>query len=422
MTKAEPTPEESRVQTLLLLRWVLIIATSYLLLFSRLQQATPAVALFVAGYFASNLALTSLLPRMRSRRVIDVAVVLFDTVAICFGLVLTGNVTHDFFLLYFLIMFIAALTERLGLVVGAAVLACLVHLMTLSRFVAVGDLVANGYLLRIPFFLVVALFFGHLVEDEGRARERARLEFVSTVSHDLKSPLGVIQSIAELLLDDAAGALTNDQAQLVQRIRASAHHLIALSHNLLNKARIDAGRLTLQPTPEDLANLVANAVERARCAGDLKGITLKCSAATDLPIVQIDTAYIERVVSNLLDNAIKFTPRGGMVDASVSREGDQLVLRVADTGRGIAAAELPSLFERDHRRAQSSREGSGFGLFIVQAIVSAHGGAVEMESDPGRGTTATVRLPIAALRAERSSPPSRWWRILRNDAEPVAPA
>ncbi|HUI28389.1 MAG TPA: histidine kinase dimerization/phospho-acceptor domain-containing protein, partial [Candidatus Kryptonia bacterium] len=271
---AESMPETRRIQTLLLLRWVLIIATSYLLLFSRPQHTAPSVGVFVAGYFASNLLLTRLLPRLGARHLVDIGIVLFDTVAICLGLALTGNITSDFFVLYFLVVFLAAMTERLALVVAAAVLASVVHLMTVTRFMEFSELVQNGYLLRIPFFFVVALFFGHLVEDETHARAHARLEFVLAVSHDLKSPVAVIQSIAELLLDGNAGSLNGDQADLVRRIHANARHLITLSHNLLNAARIEAGRLALQCAPENLSVLVEHAVTIARNASDLKNITL----------------------------------------------------------------------------------------------------------------------------------------------------
>ncbi|HVN84583.1 MAG TPA: HAMP domain-containing sensor histidine kinase [Candidatus Binatia bacterium] len=419
---AEPTAAVRRIDTLILLRWVLIIATSYLLLFSRLEPAGAGVALFVAGYFASNLVLAHLLPRVRSRHTLDVGVVLVDTGATSVALALTGNAGSEFFLFYFLILFIAALSDRLHLVVTAALLAGVVHVMTLARVVALNDLLQSGYLLRIPFFVVAALFFGHLVEDEAHARERTRLEFVSTVSHDLKNPLAVIQSIADLLLDGHAGALTPDQAQFVRRIHASAHHLITLSHNLLNVERIEAGHLRLRRAPENLARLVENAIDFARCGGDLKGITLELTAVPNPPPVNVDAVYMERVVANLLDNAIKFTPRGGRVRATVEREPEALVLRVADNGPGIAPADLPKLFEKYHLQARASRGGAGFGLFIVRAIVEAHGGTVEIGSEVDRGTTVTVRLPIASPREPSRPPGTRWkWRVAQTGEQSAAP-
>jgi len=397
--------ELRRVQTILLLRWVLIIATAYLMLFSRpLPTTPPSVALFVAAYFASNLVLTWLLPRLDRRwRTVDAGLVLFDTAAICLGLALTANVSNDFFLLYFLVLFLGALTERLALVVAAAVVASVVHLVTVSAFVDAADLMGEGYLMRIPFLFVVALFFGHLVEDEAKSRERLRVEFVSTVSHDLKNPLAVIQSIAELLLDGNAGELNADQAQFVRRIYASARHVIALSHNLLSAARIEAGHLTLLRSPESLVNVVETAITFARSASDLKGVTLTLVCERDPPPVHLDTVQMERAISNILDNAIRYTPPGGQVVAAIQHSSRQLVLTIHDDGPGIASEDLPAVFEKYHRRAQRSREGTGFGLFIVKAIVEGHGGQVAADSTPGHGTTITIRLPTVEIRSEESS-------------------
>ncbi len=404
MPASQPAGETRRIQTILLLRWVLIIATAYLMLFSRpLGSTPPSVALFVALYFGSNVVLSELLPRWRRRLAVDAGLVLFDTAAICLGLALTANVSSDFFLLYFLVLFLGALTERLGLVVGAAVVASVVHLSTVSSFVDFNHLLREGYLLRIPFLLVVALFFGHLVENEAESRERLRVEFVSAVSHDLKNPLAVIQSIAELLLDGNAGPLGDDQAQFVRRIYVSAGHVIALSHNLLSAARIDADALTLLRSPESLERVAETAITFARSAGDLKKTTLRFSCEPGLPPVNLDTVQMERAISNILDNAIKYTPSGGHVEAAIRQSGNELVLTVRDDGPGISPQDLPTLFEKYHRRARRSREGTGFGLFIVKAIVEGHGGQVTADSTPGHGTTITIRLPAVQERSQQSS-------------------
>ncbi len=406
-----------RARTLLMLRWVLIIATSYLMLFSHSGGETPpSIGLFVAGYFASNIVLTALLPHIRSQHRVNVGIVLFDTAAISLGLGLTDNVSNDFFVLYFLVVFLGALTERIGLVVAAAVVSSMVHLTTVSQFVGVDHIVQSGYILRIPFLFVVALFFGHLVEEEARTREQMRAEFLSTVSHDLKNPLGVIQNQAELLLDGEAGPLMPEQATLIRHIHSSARHVTTLSQNLLNAARIDAGRLVLHRTAENLRHIVEAAVWFARSASDLKQIALRFSPDPDLPLVAIDSTQMERVVSNLLDNAIKYTPVGGTVEVSIHRMIGHLALVVRDNGPGIEPDELPALFEKYHRQASAHQvAGTGLGLFIVKAIVEAHGGAVEVESVPGKGTTMTVRLPTSgSSQAEDASVFRQGWRRFRH--------
>lgn len=410
-------------QAVVLLRWVLIIATSYLVVFSRpLGQGPTGPALFVAAYFASNVILTELLPRFRSHYAFDVCVVLLDTAMVSIGLTLIGSGQTEFYVVFFLVLFLSALTERLGLVVTAAALMSVAHLYTESRIVGVDRLMDPGYLLRVPFLFVVALFFGNLVQDartrerQARAaRERAQqMETLSGISHDLKNPLGVIQSLAGLLLEGDAGHMNDKQTDLVRRIHASTRHVITFALNIIDAARIDAGRLVLQRAPVDLGDLIEDALLLARSACDLKGLTLQSEIEPGMPMAHFDLGQMERVISNVVGNAIKFTPTGGRVTLSVRRAGDQCVLSVEDTGPGIAAKELPTIFEQ-YRRSNNHADGSGLGLFIVKAIVEAHGGSVAIDSTVGRGTVVTVQLPFlpsgqrTAPADPRSPARRRWW-------------
>jgi signal transduction histidine kinase len=427
MSSQSPRELTSR-HNIVLVRWVLIIATSYLLLFAQPSGAVSArVGLFVAAYLASNLALSGLLPRLYSRRRFDIAVVLFDTVAVSIAILLTRDSGSDLFPIYFLVVFLGALTQRLTLLVAAAVLISVVHLSTILQFVSLHDLLINGYVLRIPFLLAVALFLGYEVEGTYRreraaaaaARKRRRIDFLSAVTHDLKNPLGVIQSLAELLLDGSAGALTPEQAALTRRIHASAAHVLQLAVNSLDATRLRSGYLSLLRTPANLADIVERVVSRSRTASDLKSIALRWSADPPPPVVAIDVLQMERVVANLVDNAIKYTPPGGTVTVTLSTFPGQLVLDVRDNGPGIPPAELPAIFGKYRRRAATiGIDGSGLGLFIVKGIVEAHGGSVAAQSTEGAGTCITVRLPTAqtdrrATVPDVTSPTSRrCWRLL----------
>lgn len=414
----------SMAQAVVLLRWVLIIATSYLVVFSHpIGQGSAGAALFVAAYFASNVALTELLPRFRSHYAFDVCVVLLDVAMVSIGLTLIGAGRSEFYVVFFLVLFLSALTERLGLVVIAAALMSVAHLYTESRLVGVDRLMDPAYLLRVPFLFVVALFFGNLVQDargrerqERAARERARqMATLSGISHDLKNPLGVIQSLATLLLEGDAGELSDKQTDLVRRIHASTRHVITFALNIIDAARIDAGRLVLQRTPVSVGDLVEDALVLARSACELKGLTLLWDVEPNMPLVHIDLGQMERVISNLLGNSIKFTPAGGQVSLSVRRSGEEIVLAVRDTGTGISATELPTIFEQ-YRRRGNRGDGSGLGLFIVKAIVEAHSGSVAIDSTVGKGTTVSVQLPFAprshaAATAAKPRPSTRrWWR------------
>ena len=268
--------------------------------------------------------------------------------------------------------------------------------------------------------LLDTLLFSHLVRPDPRSRAIMPFEFLSTVGHDLKSPLGVIQSLADVLLDGDAGPLSAEQTALVRRIHASARHGLTLSNNLLSAERIQAGDLSLQRSTQSLLPIVEKALAFARSAADLKNITLRLSSAADLPLVPIDRVQFERVVFNLLDNAIKYTPEGGVVEVALHGLAHHVALVVRDNGAGIAADQLPSLFQKyQGRPLNSTVEGSGLGLFIVRAIVDAHGGRVAVESAVSRGTTVTVFVPLHALApvVDPDPFPAHAWTSVNTPAE-----
>ena len=401
---ASPLSAIHHAHAIVLLRWVLIIATSYLVLFSRpLSEVTPTMALFVAAYLASNVIVTELLPSLRSAAGLEWVLVVIDIAALSLAIVLTGSAAHDLFVLYFAVLFLSALSERIGLVVGAALLIVVAHFYTVAQYVDAGVLLQQRYMVRVPFLFVVALFFGHVVQ-QARARERSvaaardrqvRVDLLSALSHDLKNPLGVIDSLAELLVDGSVGTLNAQQADLARRIQASTRQTLALSQNLIDAERIEAGRLTIDRRPRQLAGVVGNALVVANSASRIKGVALRASVEPDLPSLCIDAPQIERAIANLLGNAIKFTPAGGSVRLDAHRQRDAVLITVADDGPGIPPEELPRLSER-HFRGNRARgiDGSGLGLFIVRAVAEAHGGGVEFASGLGRGTAVTIRIPL----------------------------
>jgi signal transduction histidine kinase len=421
---AHPIGEVHQAHVVLLLRWVLIVATSYLVLFSRpLSEVTPGVALFIAAYLGSNVLLTELAPRLRERAWLEWVLLIVDTAAVTVAVTMTDGSSNDLLVLYFAVLFLSALSERIGLVVGAAVLITVAHLYTISHFVDLGVLFQQGYMLRIPFLFVVALFFSHLVHH-ARTRERVveehrtgevRLDLLSAFSHDLKNALGVVDSLADLLLESSAGPLNAQQADLTRRIQSSTRQVIALAQNLLDAERVETGRLVLQREPASVSSVIDDALVVAACASEIKGVTLDSHVEPGLPLISIDPAQIERVIANLLGNAIKFTPSGGAVRLTARTVRDAIEVEVADNGPGIAPDELPRLADSHYRGSRSRGvEGSGLGLFIVRAVVSAHGGALSIDSGVGSGTTVTVSLPLAESAASTTEEfPAAPARVMR---------
>ena len=394
-------------QTLLLLRWLLIIATGYLVLFHRgAPQNLPAVGLFLAGYLASNLLVGAMLRRVRSERLLEMGLVVFDAVAVAAALLLTGSGSSDFFLLYFVVLFIATLSERLEFVAGTAVLISFIHVSATAWIVGIDHVLSSGELLRIPFLLVVATFFGYLVDRARSAereahhagdRERMVGDFVSGVIHDLKNPLGVIQAISEILLERQSGSLTAEQTELVRRVHANARHTTKIAENLIEARQIEAGRMHLRREPANLTDVVLEELNVVRSASDLKGISLEFESAPTLPKLAIDVGQMDRVVWNLLENAVRSSPTGGEVVVSLDHTDKDVLLSITDDGRGFSEEDLPLLFERYKPRRSGQYTSEGLGLFVAKAVVEAHGGTIEVDSVVGGGTTFTVRLPITAV-------------------------
>jgi signal transduction histidine kinase len=406
----------NNLETIVLLRWVLIVATSYLVLFSGTDgQARAVVALYIAVYLGSNVALASMGGRWRKIPSFGVTLLLFDILAVSLGLSLSGGF-GDFFPVYFLVVLIGALVQRFAVAVGAAALIAVIDLSTVSRFVSARELIDDGYVLRIPFLIVVALFFGYVVEGSrtrerarrARERKRRRTEALSAVTHDLKNPLAVTQSFATLLLEGSAGPLNPQQSDMVLRIHANVRRVMHLAVNLLEAARIEAHRLVIETRPTDLTDVVSDALALSRSASELKGVTVNLVADRDLPRIAIDSVQMERVVTNLIDNAIKHSPSGSVVNLSVRGLPGRLVLRVQDSGSGIPPNILSGIFENYHRRSADQPESTGVGLFIVNAIVRAHGGWVDITSVRGSGTTVRVQLPLIRRRLAQRQPQKEW--------------
>jgi len=222
--------------------------------------------------------------------------------------------------------------------------------------------------------------------------DRIKSEFVSTVSHDLRSPLTAILGYVELL--SRVGPVNEQQAEFIKRVRQSVHSITSLIGDLLDLGRLEAG-LDARKEATPLPLIMRYAVDGLRQQSDAKHQTILLEAPADLPSVLANPLRLRQMVTNLLDNAVKYTPEGGAVRLAARAEGDQVVLTVSDGGIGIPAADQPYIFDKFYRasNARSDFMGTGLGLSIVRSIVENHGGRVWLESKPNEGTTFTVVLP-----------------------------
>lgn len=250
--------------------------------------------------------------------------------------------------------------------------------------------VLNAQVTRIPEIgLVVSMQdITHLKE-----LDRIKSDFVNTVSHDLRSPLTAILGYVELI--ERVGPVTDQQAEFIQRIQTSVQSITALINDLLDLGRIEAG-FDVGKESVPLATLILFTVDSLRARIEEKSLRLELEVPQDLPHIYGNPVRLRQMLSNLIGNAVKFTPEHGEISVRAQVEGKQVFLRVHDSGLGIPAAEQPYVFDRFYRASnvRSKIPGTGLGLAIVKSIVENHHGRVWLESDPGSGTTFTVILPV----------------------------
>jgi signal transduction histidine kinase len=235
-----------------------------------------------------------------------------------------------------------------------------------------------------------------VLQDVTRFRilDEVKSNLVATVSHELKTPLTSIRLVVHLLLEESVGTLNSKQTELLLDARENSERLLAMVNNLLNLARLEQGQAALDARPEPAEDLLRDAMAAFQARAQDKGITLSIEVAPDLPPVRADAARLGNALANLLTNALTYTDRGGRITLSAARSNDHVVLGVADTGRGIPLEYLPRVFDKFFRvPGQSVPGGTGLGLAIVQEIVTAHGGTVTCDSQPGQGTVFHIKLP-----------------------------
>ncbi|MFC4062836.1 ATP-binding protein [Planomonospora corallina] len=226
-----------------------------------------------------------------------------------------------------------------------------------------------------------------------RELDRMKDELVALVSHELRNPIGAIRGYSEMLLD--ASDLDEEHRMFVGVIDRMSAHLQQLVDDLLDLARLDAGRIAIDPRPLSLTRLVRQAVDDHRPEAEAGKLTVEVDLARHLG-VHADPVRLRQVLDNLLSNAIKYTPEGGSVTVTAHHDGGEVVIDVADTGIGIPAEQYPKLFTRFFRAStaqEAGTKGTGLGLAITRAIVDAHGGGITATPREGGGTVFTVRLP-----------------------------
>jgi signal transduction histidine kinase len=233
---------------------------------------------------------------------------------------------------------------------------------------------------------------------ELRQADHAKDEFLSVISHELRTPLNFIMGFASILEDEIAGPLNSQQHEYLGKINDGADRMLMLVNDLLDFAKLQAGKFTLAPETTAYPALVSEVVGSMRPLANQKGLQLSMDLRAD-ETLHIDGKRVGQIIYNLVSNAIKFTPKGGQVRVTTFRENGYVRTEVSDTGIGIATEDVPKLFTRFKQLDMSATRqagGTGLGLSIAKALVEAHGGEIGVKSEPGQGSTFYFTLPAAA--------------------------
>lgn len=235
--------------------------------------------------------------------------------------------------------------------------------------------------------------------ERNREVERAlrlKSEFLAGVSHELRTPLNAIVGFAELLAESGADQFSEKQKRFLSHVQQGAHRLLTLINDVLDLAKIEAGRLPLRCQNFSLTAALAEVLTATRTMAAVKNISVDNQVIMDIELFG-DPARCKEILYNLLTNAIKFTPEGGKVRIEANLAPDGVTLSIKDNGIGIPLSEHAAIFDTFHQASETTkgvREGTGLGLAITKRLIEMHGGSIWLESEPGKGSCFTFRLPL----------------------------
>jgi signal transduction histidine kinase len=390
---------------LIAIQWFVAIGTSYLILSSQnwsLDAPLPVLLIFLCIVSAPIL---QRLPVMFfAGQQIEAKLLTFNSILVLAAIGLTQSAPWDLLVVFFFCVFIAATGENLmHIVVGCTLLSIIFLGFITSKQVDLSS-VNPDLLVRVPFMLGISVLYGHLtnqVKKEQRRikqlkqTEELKRQVVCALAHDVKAPLSVILGHAELLAGSVGGQSDPaEQFLSLKCIRENIERIVKLVTGFLNVSELVTPNAETSKTEVEINAIIRDVIRQQTVTLRKKNLNVRLELADDLKPCHGDQNQLERVLWNLIDNAIKFTPQGGAITLTSRMIANNISLSIRDTGVGIPKEELPNLFlEFKRLKGSANIDGTGLGLFIVKTILDAHNGAITAESQEGAGTTFNIILP-----------------------------
>ena len=411
------SPGGNRKKELIQIQWFVAIACSYLLIVQDGQLAHDALSLFLLSLPLGMMAMLLSLPESAlSRRWFPSAMAMVDALLFSIAIIYNRQSPWDLCLVFFVGILISAIGETLlQIIIGSLVVGVIsVFIVPVS---GLGNLdIDSNTLLRIPLIFGASLVYGHLSDQIKREQKKtARLEerrryqlstkdhFISHVSHELRTPLTAIYQFSTILSDGLAGSLNDQQREYLEIVQRNVAQLQTMVDDLLEAARADGGKLTINPRAVSLQQLVRETLDSHRASADKRSISLLADVAVDSSAVYADPQRVKQVLTNLIDNGIKFTPALGTITVMaqlIEAEPGFVRVSVSDTGCGISREATQKIFDRlyqEENMLTTNRKGLGLGLHICRELVSRQGGRIWVESELGKGSVFHFTLPAFSL-------------------------
>jgi signal transduction histidine kinase len=309
---------------------------------------------------------------------------------------------HDLLLGTVLLVFAGAIAIALGYILSSSFIERINELDHAAQEISAGNLYYRIQVEGKDELARLATNFNQMAEqlknvaDKQEQLDNLRRELIAWVGHDLQTPLTSVSAIVEALAD----GVVDDKETEKRYLKTAQKEISALSHlidDLFQMAQMDAGGLKLNIEPVNLSDLISDTLESYSEVSARQGVSLSGEIDINLRLINLDAQRINRVLNNLIDNAIRHTPKGGKIHILACQNGKEVHIVLSDSGVGIPKNELPHIFERFYRSEKSrsrSTGGSGLGLAISKGIIEAHGGGIDVTSEPGK-TVFTVRIPLS---------------------------